>query len=121
MAKTSGNIRANKDARNFKTDARSLFKKIESGYGRERDYEKYDTKKLQSMYKIAKNYDASEKEQAIVSYNRSANNITKGTYRSIEHSSLSGARAELINVANRAAIYKDREKILYELKRRKQK
>ena len=46
MAKTSGNIRANKDARNFKTDARSLFKKIESGYGRYRDYEKYDTKKI---------------------------------------------------------------------------
>lgn len=122
MAKTSGGVRGNgrnETQSRFANDARSTFNDIENGYGRTYDYSGYQTKKLQSLQRLGKSYNPSEKERAIQAYKASANYLTNGSYRSIGHASLAGARSELINTANRAAAYKNLNAITEELKRRR--
>ena len=119
MAKTCGGIRGGSGSRSFQSDARSMFSNIESGYGRQRDYSSYQTKKLQSLQRIGRSYSPSEREQAIQAYTSYANRVTGGSYRSIEHASLEGARSELVNTANRAAVYRDLNAITEELRRRR--
>lgn len=119
MAKTAGGVRGDSQNKTFSNDARSMFSDIERGYGRARDYSAYQTKKLQSLQKLGRSYSPSEKESAISAYESYANRVTRGAYLPITHSSLSGARSELISVANKAAAYRDLSAISNELKRRR--
>lgn len=119
MAKTAGGVRGGSSSRSFQSDARSLFSGIESGYGRKRDYSGYDTKKLKSLQRLGRGYNPKERDMAISSYTSYAGRITGGSYRSIDHASLEGARSVLIDTANRAAAYKNLQAITNELKRRR--
>lgn len=122
MAKTAGGVRGGtKGRKSFSNDARSLFNDIERGYGRPRNYSEYETKKLQSLQRLGRNYNPTEKEKAINAYMSYANRVTGSQYRSITHASLGGGRSVLISVAHRAAAYRDLNAINDELKRRRKK
>ncbi len=120
MAKTSGGVRGGTEkSKSFSNDARTLFSDIERGYGRTRNYSEYQTKKLQSLQKLGRSYNPAEKEKAINAYASYANRVTGSQYRSMTHSSLEGARSELVSVAHRAAAYRNLNAINNELKRRR--
>lgn len=119
MAKTSGGVRTRSSARSFQNDASAMFASIASGNGRSYDFSTYQTKRLQTLQRIGRNYSPSEQQRAIQNYTAYANRMTGGEYRSIEHASLSGARSELIDTANRANVYRNLQAITEELRRRR--
>lgn len=119
MANTAGGVRGKSSSRSFSTDARSMFNDIESGYGRARDYSSYQTKRLQSLQKIGRDYNPKEKEQAIQDYVTFANRRTGGRYFSIDHYDMTGPRSELVRVAQRASAAKNLQAITEELRRRR--
>ncbi len=119
MAKTSGGVRGRNSASSFQNDASTMFASIASGNGRRYDYSAYQTKRLQTLQKLGRSYNPREQQQAIQNYIEYANRVTGGNYRSINHASLSGARSELIDTANRANAYRNLQKITEELRRRK--
>ncbi len=119
MAKTAGGVRGGGGSKNFASDARSLFNNIERNYGRSIDFSGHQEKKLRSLQRLGESYNPKEKKTVIQTYESSARRITAGAYRSIDHSSLSGIRSAVIEVAHRAAAYRNLDAITAELKRRK--
>lgn len=119
MAKSAGGVRGRSSARSFQNDASTMFASIASGNGRSYDYSSYQTKRLQTLQRLGRSYNPSEQQQAIQNYIAYANRVTGGDYRSIDHASLSGARSELIDTANRANAYRNLQAITEELRRRR--